>query len=519
MGSMLRILLCTLIALPTLWALPEPPKPSQVAVIYNADLPESRTLAEKYAEARKVPVANLIGFSLPLDEEISRIQYETLLRDPLRKEFERREWWTRAKDPDGNLQIRETKIHVLCCMRGVPSRILGKPPEVDDSLTDQQKAQEKMLRTANSSVDSELTLLGVDGQELEGSLKNPYFHKNVPIREANLPLILTGRIDAHSYAVCERMILDAVKAEETGLWGFGVVDVANKFAQGDQWLKSAATALDNSGIPTLIDRADSTLPVNFPLRDTAIYYGWYDWNVSGPFTDPEFRFKRGAVAVHIHSFSASQLRNPAKNWCAPLLAKGAAATLGNTYEPLLSLCHHLDVFNDRLLAGYTLVEAAYMACPGLSWRAVVLGDPLYRPFLHLDGTGEEEKDERAYRALRVSQMHWRTGTERENNLKAAAERMKDGTFYEAIALGQLKRDDYAGAIANSAKAKALYTEDLDKLRMDLVRAIAFRESGRLGEAVATLKAAREEFAAIRQVEAVGATLNIINPPAPPQAPR
>ena len=93
------------------------------------------------------------------------------------------------------------------------------------------------------------------------------------------------------------------------------------------------------------------MPTNFPLRDTALYFGWYDWNVNGPFANPNFKFKRGAVAVHLHSFSATQLRDATKNWCAPLLAKGAAATLGNVYEPYLALTHHFDIFNARLMAG------------------------------------------------------------------------------------------------------------------------------------------------------------------------
>ena len=34
-----------------------------------------------------------------------------------------------------------------------------------------------------------------------------------------------------------------------------------------------------------------------------------------------------------------------------------------------------------LSRGQTLGEAAYYALPALSWQAVVIGDPLYRPFL------------------------------------------------------------------------------------------------------------------------------------------
>src|SRR5260370_1821894 len=115
------------------------------------------------------------------------------------------------------------------------------------------------------------------------------------------------------------------------------------------------------------------------MTDCALYYGWYAGTVAGPFTKPDFRFLPGAVAVHIHSFSANTLRDPNANWVGPLVTKGAAATLGNVYEPYLGLTSHLNVLSDRLLHGFTFAESAYMSVPGLSWMPVMVGDPLYRP--------------------------------------------------------------------------------------------------------------------------------------------
>ena len=74
----------------------------------------------------------------------------------------------------------------------------------------------------------------------------------------------------------------------------------------------------------------------------------------GPFVRPDFRFARGAVAVHIHSFSAPRCAircGTGSGRCSPA---GAAATLGNVYEPYLALTPHLDVFHDRLRAGLHL---------------------------------------------------------------------------------------------------------------------------------------------------------------------
>ena len=37
------------------------------------------------------------------------------------------------------------------------------------------------------------------------------------------------------------------------------------------------------------------------------YIGWYDGNVSGPFTRPAVEFAPGAFAYHLHSYSAATL--------------------------------------------------------------------------------------------------------------------------------------------------------------------------------------------------------------------
>jgi len=515
---MLR-LLCLLLLIPVLGAdLPVPPSAKSVLVIYNSSLPESKELADLYAIGRGIPDDQLIGLPLPDKEEITRDEYETLIRKPLVSEFDRRKWWDRARDGKGNLQIRSTRIHILCCMRGVPSRIKHPRPKPPEGQPAPPMTQEMQMATKSASVDSELTLLGVDGQSLIGSLRNPYFGKDQSIADAKLPILLVGRIDAHSYAVCKRMIQDALEVEATGLWGYGVVDIANKLAQGDQWLENVARDLVEAGIPTLVDRSNDTLPVNFPLRDTAIYFGWYDWNVNGPFKNPKFRFKKGAVAVHLHSFSAAQLRSPSKNWCAPLLNKGATATLGNTYEPFLHLTHHFDAFNRRLLAGYSLVEAAYMACPSLSWQAVVLGDPLYRPFLRLDGSGRKAASDKTFRALRISKLRWPNDPlEREHQLRSAAKRMSDPTFLEAVGLDLMARKNTAQAAATFGEAKLLYTDSFDKLRMDLQVAMIDREGKRTASAIRTLRDAKLRYSTIPESAAAGALLNILDPPPPPPA--
>ena len=50
------------------------------------------------------------------------------------------------------------------------------------------------------------------------------------------------------------------------------------------------------------------------MSQIAIYAGWYDGDVSGPFTLPKVEFMPGAFAYHLHSFSADTLRSETSHW-------------------------------------------------------------------------------------------------------------------------------------------------------------------------------------------------------------
>jgi hypothetical protein len=296
------------------------------------------------------------------------------------------------------------------------------------------------------------------------------------------------------------------------------VDIANKHAQGDQWLEGAAKACVAAGIPTVVDRFKDTLPTNYPMTDAAWYFGWYAEHVNGPLLAPDFRFRRGAVAVHLHSFSAAQLADPQRNWCAPLLARGAAATLGNVYEPFLQMTHELDTFLVRLLDGHTLVESAYMASRGLSWQSVVIGDPLYRPFAGCEGGGggENEAAEREFRALRVAALRWGSepGELRAELAKAARQR-GSGTLFEALGLAALADHDAPVAAGYFDQARAAFTDVRDRLRQEFHLVAIDRAAGRNEAAIARLRTMKFRTDGFPSNAAVIGWLNILDPPPPP----
>lgn len=504
------------------------PQPETVAVLYNRALPESRRIAELYQETRGIPAENLISLDMPLTQDISRADYEKYIAGPLRAEFDRRSWWRRSKDAGGVMLPVVNRKQILVLVRGVPLRIqptpkpAPPPPPVTkpgDKPAPSAPPQDPFKGHDEASVDSELAMFGVEGLPIDGGLQNKFYQSKKSISGAGMPfLILTSRIDAATVTTCERMIRDAVEAEKTGLWGMAYVDIANKFPQGDQWLETVAGETAKAGIPTVVDRFNDTLPKNYPMRDAALYFGWYDWNVSGPFLNPKFRFRKGAVAMHLHSFSAEQLRDVTKNWSAALLEKGAAVTIGNVYEPYLHLTHDFGILQQSLLAGDTWVEACWKSMPVTSWQAVVLGDPLYQPFARLDGGGTITKEDTDFRALRMATTRWPgDAKERRSQLEKAVERTRSGVIAEAVGLDQLASGLTAEAAVSFRNAKNLYSADEDRLRVDFHQIAIDRAAGRKDIAIRGLRDAQVRYSALPEVDSIKGWLDILDPPPPPPA--
>jgi hypothetical protein len=64
-----------------------------------------------------------------------------------------------------------------------------------------------------------------------------------------------------------------------------------------------------------------------------------------------------------------------------MIEEGVAATIGPVSEPYLTAFPLPDVFFPLLMSGkLTLLETYFRSTPYISWRLIVIGDPLYTPF-------------------------------------------------------------------------------------------------------------------------------------------
>lgn len=453
---------------------------AETAVVFNPDYPGSAELAAYYAEKRGISKERIIGLRCVQTDSMSRAEFDEQLRLPLLRVFQDKGWWnvppplpgTQVPGKDSLLEMK-TGVRVLVLMRGVPFQIRRKVENPKQSEEDE------------ASVDSELTVLGLNKPPTAGGLRNPWFDQPARFARAQQAagLLLVGRLDGPDDATVRRMIDDALDAEKNGLFGRAVIDLAQKsgaYQEGEDWLHRSADMFRRAGIPVFIDRSPEVLGDAWPLPDTILYFGWYTGGVSGALATPTFRFGRGAIACHLHSFSASVIRSHDQAWVGPLLSKGAAVAFGNVFEPYLSLTLHFDVFNKRLLEGFTMGEAAWNATPALSWMNVVLGDPLYRPFGRSAGGRLGDDGTRNYALYQgmVRRMAADTDSQIKTAIATLAEKRHSPELLEFTALLSALQQKHSEAVDLLEHSEAGTTDAEDLLRLRLYRAEMLRRDER-----------------------------------------
>ena len=365
----------------------------EVVVIYNSRMPESRDLAFYYAQRRDVPTNQVFGFDLPTTEAMKRAEFYDDLQKPLLKALERQKLFiirsdiisaTRDKTGDVVQKVVAAKVRYATLCYGVPVRILNDP-----NLS--EPGSEKMrpeTRRNEAAVDSELAALPllIQGHPLHGPARNAaYGVTNAALIHPTNGVWMVARLDGPSVEIARGLVDKAMEAETNGLWGRPYFDLRGltntNYKIGDEWIRNAADIIKRVGFETIVDNQTETFSAAFPMSQIAFYAGWYDGQVSGPFNRPKVEFMPGAVAYHLHSFSAHVLRTPDQYWVGPLLAKGATATMGYVEEPYLEWTVNVaSLMADFTFFGFSFGEAAYAAQQVLSWQTTVVGDPLYCPF-------------------------------------------------------------------------------------------------------------------------------------------
>jgi len=249
----------------------------------------------------------------------------------------------------------------------------------------------KTEKDKGASLDSEIALVFEKDYQLSGWIPNPYYlgHRDQKPMVARENVLMVSRLDGPSEEIVKRIIDDSVEVEKKGLNGVGYFDArwpdpgdktSLKPGYGfyDRSIYRAADRVRKSGLMAaeVDDSKDLFQPGDCP--NAALYCGWYSL---ARYVDA-FDWVAGAIGYHIASAECTTLKKKGSRvWCKSLLEDGVAATVGPVSEPYVQAFPVPEIFFGFLVDGYlSLAECYLVSTPFLSWKMVLIGDPLYRPF-------------------------------------------------------------------------------------------------------------------------------------------
>lgn len=381
-------LICIFICVSALSAQAIDPKASSITqrvfILVNQASEDSQRIAEHYCRQRAIPQSNIIRLPLSRDEVISLDEYVQTIHNPLLDIFLDRglvegvahseiDPWGRKK-----MSVATHQIAYLVTTKGVPLKFtISKEGQSLEAI----KAYTNSLDKEEASVDSELSAMLFNYYSLfEGAIKNPEYATVHGVVTKPSRVLRVARLDAPSLSQVLKIIDDSIAVESYGLRGRAYIDLGGPFADGNEWIDKVGSLLEEAHYEVDYEKTKRSFNYTDRLDAPAIYVGWYKHRANHQWLDRSIRVPRGAIAYHLHSFSANTLRSERKNWLGPLLAKGYALTFGYVYEPFLGLSVRPDLFFQSLLSGQSAGEAFSFANPALSWQSILIGDPLYRPF-------------------------------------------------------------------------------------------------------------------------------------------
>jgi uncharacterized protein (TIGR03790 family) len=352
------------------------PDPTRTAVLVNADRPEGLALAREFMAHRGIPAGNLISLPLGRAETLAWPEFSTKLLRPLRARLLTAGLLTGQQDADadphgraGFVPTAEARLQWLVLIQGVPLKV---SPSGLKGLNPSNP-----VKGDHASVDSELATIALPNLDPEGARPNPWFGRVDASAEG---FIRTARLDGPSVEATLQALRGSWLAEAKGLRGRAYVDLGGPYQEGDDWFRASVPLLEGLGFPTEVESTREQFSPRARGDAPAWYFGWYSQKPTGKFGLASTRLAPGAIALHIHSFSATSLRDAGAGWTPWLVQQGAGLTFGNVHEPYLSLTIRPERLLQALRDGMSAGEAAWFATPALSWQGVILGDPFYQPF-------------------------------------------------------------------------------------------------------------------------------------------
>ena len=381
---------------------PQKRNPDQVLLVVNENSPVSKSIGDDYALKRQI--RNRL--SVRCQDSALNTGNETMTLTAYTESIE---------TPILGFLSAHPNIDFIVLTKGIPIRITGAAMGSCD-----ENSREPVSIRGHPSVDSYLSAMGytnISGAvriHLSGSggigyaYSNRYWNATEPFSHAKFGGYLVTRLDGYSEADAKSLVERALAAEKAPLrfrgQGRVLLDVQPAFGLGDKatqpgpitttniqaesaWsefnadMRHASDVLTSRGIPVELD-----MSTNF-IGGHSNLLGYFSCGSNDPSSSTNaylsLFFAPGALSDTAVSTSARTFlpTQGGQSLMVDLVAHGLTGGKGYTDEPLLQAIASPTIVFDRYVAGYTLAESFYAASHFVCWEDVVIGDPLFCPYL------------------------------------------------------------------------------------------------------------------------------------------
>jgi uncharacterized protein (TIGR03790 family) len=354
-----------------------------VLIVFNADSPVSKAIADDYAAKRHVrnllPVHCQDSALRTANETITPAIYAQVIENPVRA------YLTAHSD-----------IDFIVLTKGIPIRVKspGAFPSVDSSLAALDYARVPGAVKININGDGAMGF----------AYFNRYWNVAAPFSHARYGGYLVSRLDGYTEADAKALVTRALAAERGLIDGKVLLDVQPSFGLGDKATQPAPITA------TVISKESAWSEFNADLRgahDVLVQRGIADEldlseafvggrsNLLGYFSwgSNDARFKSDAYQTLFFapgSLSDTAVSTSARTFLpthggqtllVDLIAHGLTCGKGYVDEPLLQAIASPTIALERYTSGYTMAESFYAASHFVGWEDIVIGDPLCCPYL------------------------------------------------------------------------------------------------------------------------------------------
>lgn len=356
--------------------------PERVAVVYNVQKTGSQEVAEYYRDKRSIPNDNLIPISVPVPQPgatgtdcentiLNEADYQYLIEDPLKLALEN------LGNSFSTDNARSIWVIVLC---------YGIPIAFDDN--GQKIAVASKLHRLGHVSD---TLVGNHTYDRRGTFK---FFDHVDASE----LLITAVLDGPTVLSVKKLIDRSIDVDnQTFVAGKIYIDPYGKKVEAEEIVyQNDILDFISNELPNLSLEGIITVDVNDPYQEPTIssltqdsfYWGWFNPTYSKSLFSNQnerrvFLYNaddRGACNIHYYDSSANSAfdSNGSDLWCnlAINVEPGYACCAGAVDNPGADSFLRPRPFFETLHQGATIGEAFLFASKHVSWKTVLIGDPL-----------------------------------------------------------------------------------------------------------------------------------------------